>query len=130
MDRIKGLEPVGRAAYWNRGEEAGLKRLNLSTTRKSTVVDGKEKEPEERHIQNASILARHPHHVTRSATFCSELDSEARGNRTCPIAMGEVHADKTLRSSQAWGGLATRRVAAPVGFFRRPVFGTDGKGVH
>ena len=49
MNKIKRFEPVGRAAtYWNRGEEAGLKRLNLSTTRKSTVVNAlvrKEKEP-------------------------------------------------------------------------------------
>ena len=40
------------------------------------------------------------------------------------------HADKTLRSSQAWGGLATRRVAAPARLLSTPSCGTDGKGLH
>jgi hypothetical protein len=40
------------------------------------------------------------------------------------------HADKRLRSSQACGRLATRRVAAPARLLSTPSYGTDGKEIH
>ena len=50
--------------------------------------------------------------------------------RSGRLEKGLKHADKTLRSSQAWGGLATRRVVVSARLLLTPSCWTDGKGVH
>jgi hypothetical protein len=84
-------------------------------------------------IQNASIWL-DIRIMLRTIGIVLFRDGFGSGNRNCPIrAAREVdskHADKTLRSSQVWGGLATRRVAAPARLLLTPSCSTDGKGVH
>ena len=86
-----------------------------------------------RHIQNASFWLdiRIMLHTIGIVLFGDEFGSAGQSKL---IRGGErsdsKHADKTLRSSQAWDGLATRRVAAPARLLSTPSSGTDGKGVH
>ena len=80
------------------------------------------------------IFARHPHHLAHDRHRL--VRRRMRKHGAIEIAdpgderSDSKHADKTLRSSQARRGLATRRVAAPARLLSTPSCGTDGKGIH
>jgi hypothetical protein len=77
------------------------------------------------------ILARHPHHVTHASIVLFEVGFGRAGQLKLRDSGGErsdsKQADKTRRSAQAWGGLVTRRLAAPVRLLSTPSCGTGGK---